>query len=156
MKSQFDFEKETLDDKVVFKLSGQIDEDADLLKLDFSGAKTIEFNLDGVSLINSCGIRDWVEFQKTIPESVEISYSHCPQIIIEQVNIIKGFFRAGTRVLSFYAPYYDEANDKEVKVLISPNEVVNQKAPIKKNDKGEELEFDEIEVQYFNFLKNNS
>ncbi|MAZ49876.1 MAG: hypothetical protein CME65_15040 [Halobacteriovoraceae bacterium] len=156
MNSQFDFDKESKGDKVVFRLSGQIDEDAELLKLDFSDAKEIEFNLDNVKLINSCGIRDWVEFQKTIPESVKISYSFCPQIIIEQINIIKGFIRPGAKVESFYAPYYDESKDEEVKLLITPDEVINQKAPVKKNEQGEELEFDEIEVQYFNFLRNNS
>ena len=156
MSSQFDFKKNQQGDEIIFELSGQIDEDADLAKLDFSEAKSIEFNLNDISLINSCGIRDWVEFQKTIPESVQISYSHCPQVIIEQINIIKGFIREGAKVKSFYAPYYDEANDQEIKILITPEEVVNQKAPVKKNEKGDLLEFDEIELQYFNFLKNNS
>ena len=156
MNNRFDFKKIEQDDRVIFELSGQIDEDAELEKIEIENAKAIEFNLKDISLINSCGIRDWVEFQKTIPESVQISYSHCPQVIIEQINIIKGFIREGAKVNSFYAPYYDESNDQEIKILITPDEVINQKAPIKKNDKGDELEFDEIELQYFNFLKNNS
>ena len=106
-------------------------------------------------MINSCGIRDWVEYQKRIPDQVKIVYSKCPQVIIEQINIIKGFIREGGIVKSFYAPYYDENNDQEVKILITPSEVVDLKAPEKKNDDGDILEFDEIELQYFNFLKNS-
>ncbi len=155
MSSQFDFEKEQQNDLIIFKLSGQIDEDADLSKLDFSGASEIEFDLENITLINSCGIRDWVEYQKRIPDQVKIVYSKCPQVIIEQINIIKGFIREGGIVKSFYAPYYDENNDQEVKILITPSEVVDLKAPEKKNDDGDILEFDEIELQYFNFLKNS-
>jgi len=104
-------------------------------------------------MINSCGIRDWVEFQKNIDDSVQIIYQNCPQVIIEQINIIKGFIKEGGIIESFYAPYYDEKNDKEIKILITPDEVVDGKAPVKKNEDGEELDFDEIELQYFNFLK---
>ena len=74
-------------------------------------------------------------------------------MIVEQLNIIKGFIKPGGIVESFFAPYYNDAKDEEVKLLITPDEVVDNKAPAKKDSDGNELEFDEIELQYFNFLK---
>ncbi len=153
MNSSLTFEKEEFPDYVIFNISGQIDEDADLGSMTVDGKTKVIFNLNDVTMINSCGIRDWVEFQKNIDDATEIVYRNCPQVIIEQLNIIKGFIKSGGVVESFYAPYYDEKNDKEIKILLTPSEVVDGKAPVKKNEDGEELDFDEIELQYFNFLK---
>ncbi|MBD63687.1 MAG: hypothetical protein CME62_00640 [Halobacteriovoraceae bacterium] len=141
-------------DQVTYKLSGQIDEDADLDKM-LSGAaqSRIVFDLADVTMINSCGIRDWIEFQKKINQETKIIYENCPQVIIEQMNIIKGFIREGGEISSFYAPYYNPATDEEIKILLTPEEVIEGKAPEKKDEQGRMLEFDEIELQYFNFLK---
>jgi hypothetical protein len=109
--------------------------------------------LSGVDKINSCGIREWIKFQDTLDPNLNITYKGCSQVIVEQMNIIKGFVRAGGSIESFYAPYFDEGNDSEIKILINPEEVINGKAPVKKNNEGVELEFDDIEAQYFNFLK---
>lgn len=153
MNSNLKVDKEEVDGSVVYHLSGQIDEDASFEEMAVTSGKKIIFNLDQVNMINSCGIRNWVEFQSKIDQSVELIYQNCPQVIIEQLNIIKGFIRDGGIIESFYAPYYNNNTDTEVKILIKPNEVVDGKAPIKTDVDGNELEFDEIEQQYFNFLK---
>ena len=70
------------------------------------------------------------------------------------MNIVKGFIKEDGIIESFYAPYYSEDNDEEIKILIKPDQVIDGKAPIIKSDSGETLEFDDIEAQYFNFLKN--
>lgn len=152
MSSSLNVTKVEVTDEVEFKLSGQIDEDADLSLLNTDKAKII-FDLEQVSLINSCGIRDWVEYQSSLPQASQIIYRKCPQVIVEQLNIIKGFIKEGGVVESFFAPYYNDAKDEEVKLLITPADVVDSKAPAKTDDEGNELEFDEIEMQYFNFLK---
>lgn len=133
---------------------GQIDEDADFGPLAGESAPKLIFNLEGVELINSCGIRDWIEFQKTLSPGSKIVYRRCPQPIVEQLNIVKGFIRSNSEVESFYAPYYNEKKDEEVKILLSPGQIVDGKAPAQKDSEGNELEFDEIEAQYFAFLKN--
>jgi hypothetical protein len=69
------------------------------------------------------------------------------------MNIVAGFIHPNGRIESFVAPYYDETNDEEIKILLTPEEIKDGKAPLKTNDAGEALEFDEIELQYFNFLK---
>lgn len=153
LNSSLEIKKTEDSDSVTFSLSGQIDEDANLETMLVDCVKKVIFNLDKIDMINSCGVREWVEFQKQIDNKVQIVYQKCPQVVIEQLNIIKGFIKEGGVVESFYAPYYDEQNDKEIKILLTPDEVINHKAPVKKNESGAELEFDGIELQYFNFLK---
>lgn len=141
-------------DKVEAVFVGQIDEDADFSPLNGKTSSAMVFDLEGVDLINSCGIRDWIEFQKSLPQDMKIVYRKCPQVIVEQLNIVKGFVRENSEIESFYAPYYNEDKDEEVKILLKPSQVVEGKAPTLKDDDGNELEFDEIEAQYFSFLKN--
>lgn len=138
----------------IIRFSGAIDEDSDFSTIEENLSTEVVFDLNNINLINSCGIRDWIKFQDTLPKDLIITYRNCPQVIIEQMNIVKGFIKEGGKIESFYAPYYSEGEDKEYKLLISPTEVKDGKAPSKKDESGEELEFDDIEAQYFNFLKN--
>ena len=40
-----------------------------------------------------------------------------------------------------------------MKVLLKTDQIIDGKAPLMKNDNGDELEFDGIEATYFKFLK---
>lgn len=133
MSSSLNVTKVEDENQVEFKLNGQIDEDADLSQLKTDKEKVI-FDLEEVSLINSCGIRDWVEYQNSLPGNSQIIYHKCPQVIVEQLNIIKGFIKEGGVVESFFAPYYNNSKDEEVKLLITPSEEV---ADLIKKSKGE-------------------
>lgn len=142
-----------VDSELKVTLEGQINEDSNFDSLKNLKGDKITINFKNIEHINSCGIRDWIELQKNHFHFKKINYEQCPQIIIEQMNIVAGFVHEKGEIKSFYAPYYSESEDKEYKLLLSPSEVVDGKAPVKKNQNGEELEFDEIEAQYFNFLK---
>lgn len=145
--------KQILQDELNVELIGSIDEDADFKELIGLEQKTISFDFDKVSMINSCGIREWIKFIEKIPESTHIVYNNCPQIIIEQINMVHGFFRKGASINSFYAPYFCEKCDKENKVHLKAEQVKNRKAPKMECPKcGEEMDFDAIEAQYFSFL----
>ena len=145
--------KQILQDELNVELIGSIDEDADFKELIGLEQKTISFDFDKVSMINSCGIREWIKFIEKIPESTHIVYNNCPQIIIEQINMVHGFFRKGASINSFYAPYFCEKCDKENKVHLKADQVKNRKAPKMECPKcGEEMDFDAIEAQYFSFL----
>ncbi|WPU66181.1 hypothetical protein [Peredibacter starrii] len=145
--------KQILQDELNVELIGSIDEDADFKELIGLEQKTISFDFDKVSMINSCGIREWIKFIEKIPESTHIIYNNCPQIIIEQINMVHGFFRKGASINSFYAPYFCEKCDKENKVHLKADQVKNRKAPKMECPKcGDEMDFDAIEAQYFSFL----
>src|SRR5690606_24148577 len=97
-------------------------------------------------MINSCGIREWIQFLEKIPEKCTVVYNNCPQIIIEQINMVHGFFRKGAVIGSFYAPYFCESCDKEEKVHLKSEQVKSKKAPVIKCSKcGSDMEFDAIE-----------
>lgn len=134
------------------ELAGVIDEDAIFDKMQNLKMSKYIFDFSKVNMINSCGIREWIKFLLGI-EGAEIIYQNCPQIIIEQVNMVHGFIRKGIVVESFFAPYFCPACDKEKKILIKNFEVQNSKSPLKQCEtcKGD-LEFDAIEKQYYSFL----
>tara|TARA_R110000868_G_scaffold117600_1_gene312185 strand:- start:4922 stop:5383 length:462 start_codon:yes stop_codon:yes gene_type:complete len=137
----------------IITLSGRIDEDSHFDEITSSSADVFVFDFKDITLINSCGVREWINLVNVVIKDSKIVYRHCPQIMIEQMNMVQGFLPEGASIESFYAPYFDPDQDKEVKMLISLSEVKNKKAPIKKNEKGTELEFDALEAQYFNFIK---
>lgn len=146
--------KQVLADELDVELIGAIDEDSDFKELLGLAQKHISFNFDKVNMINSCGIREWIKFIEQIPAASTISYNNCPQIIIEQINMVHGFFRKGASINSFYAPYFCEKCGKESKVRLEAPQVKNRKAPkVDCPNCGEEdMDFDAIEAQYFSFL----
>jgi hypothetical protein len=147
--------KQILQDELKVELTGAIDEDADFKELIGLEQKSITFDFEKVSMINSCGIREWIKFLENIPEKTHIYYNNCPQIIIEQINMVHGFFRKGASINSFYAPYYCEKCDKESKVHLKSEQVKGRKAPkMACPICAENMDFDAIEAQYFSFLGN--
>lgn len=140
---------------LVVTFSGLIDEDSSFLDLESKIGDKVIFDFDDVSLINSCGIREWVRFLDSLDKSVSLVYRNCRQIIIEQVNMVHGFIREGSIIESFYAPYYCEECDKEFKMHLKYDDITDQKAPDLKcpSCQSSDLEFDAIEAQYFQFIK---
>jgi hypothetical protein len=135
------------------EFSGAINEDADFKSLDSFDQSSISFDFGKVDMINSCGIREWIKFIEKVPETSQIIYRNCPQIIIEQLNMVHGFFKKGSIIESFCAPYFCETCDKENKVQILTSQIENKKAPkIKCPECGKFMEFDAIESQYLSFL----
>lgn len=150
---EFDVSVDSTPEVTTFKFSGSINEDFTFKNLIGERSSKYIFDLESVSLLNSCGIREWIKFINELPEDSELEYHNCPTVVVLQMNMVKGFLTSNAKVVSFYAPYYDEEADEEVKILLTTEQVVDGKAPEIKNDAGEELEFDGIEATYFKFLK---
>lgn len=139
-------------DEVHVELIGVIDEDATFDKIQDLKMSKFVFDFNKVNMINSCGIREWIKYLQEL-EGADIIYLNCPQIIIEQVNMVHGFIRKGIVVESFFAPYFCANCDTEKKILLKNVEVAHSKAPVKQcNTCKSDLEFDAIEKQYFSFL----
>lgn len=139
-------------DEVHVELNGVIDEDAVFDKIQNLKLNKYLFDFGKVSMINSCGIREWIRYLESI-DGANIVYLNCPQIIIEQVNMVHGFIRKGVVVETFYAPYFCATCDTEKKILLKSIDVKNSQAPVVQcNTCKSELEFDAIEKQYFSFL----
>ena len=153
MASKLEIGTQLLDDKLTVEFSGAIDEDAQFDAIGGLKANEYVFNFERIQMINSCGVREWINFLEKVDSGAKVTYVNCPQIIVEQMNMVHGFLREGASVESFYAPYFDEDKDEEKKILLKASDVKGGKAPVMKSDSGAELEFDAIEEQYFRFLK---
>ena len=149
-----DFTISTSNEGSALKLTivGQVNENFAFDDLDLAGADTIHLDLDGIVMMNSSGVKRWFKFIEAIPGETKIVYHNVPPIIVTQMNIVEGFLSPNAGVETFYAPYFDEENDEEVKKLLKPADVVDKKAPTLTNEGGEELEFDALEETYFKFL----
>ncbi len=153
------------------KLKFQINVDGDKRMIAFTGAIDEDFVFDSIlenkgthylidfnelKMINSCGIREWIRFVEQLGPSIQIEYYNCPQIIIQQMNMVSGFLSSNATVKTFYAPYYCEDNDEEKHVLLKSEDIKNNQAPqvfTEVDGEKAEMEFDAIEEQYFKFLK---
>jgi hypothetical protein len=153
--SKLKINKQLIDNKLIVHLAGTIDEDADFKPLDNLTQPVITFDFNDITLLNSCGIREWIGFIQKLPASTLLHYQRCPQIIIEQINMVHGFFKSGSQIESFYAPYFCPNCDKESKILLTTDKIKNSKAPAATcpHCSAPGLEFDALEEQYFHFLK---
>lgn len=154
----FAVEKKQEGTKLVLEVKGSVDEDANFAPPDLGSASAVILDLDGVTAINSVGIREWIKWVKTMPSSIALSVRKCPKIIVDQINMVAGFLPSGTTVESFYVPYFSDASGSEKMVLFEngkefkggevfpPAEVTD--------DSGAAMEMDVIEAKYFKFLKN--
>jgi hypothetical protein len=138
-------------------LKGHIDEDATFNNVQLAGANKVVVELDGVTSINSCGIREWIKWVRTAPPGTAIIYRKCPKVIVDQINMVSGFLPETGKVESFYVPYYSEATGNEKMILFSEgvqfkNGEIYPPTDIK-DDSGEPMEMDVIEAKYFKFLQ---
>jgi anti-anti-sigma regulatory factor len=102
----FKAEKVANGDEVKVKLQGHIDEDAQFNSLALGSAKKVVLDLDSVTAINSCGIREWIKWIRTAQPSSQIVYQNCPKVIVDQINMVAGFLPDNGKVESFYVPLF--------------------------------------------------
>ncbi|MCH2534802.1 MAG: hypothetical protein MK008_10210 [Bdellovibrionales bacterium] len=154
----FYFERKEEDNKVFLFFFGNIDENASFTGAILDGTKDLVIDLEKVEAINSCGIRDWIQWLKTSPVDCKIEYRNCPKVIVDQMNMIKGFLPTNAHVESFYVPYYSPDADKEKMILyrkgvdFKENSVDIQDTYVDP-DNNEEYEIDVIPEKYFKFIQ---
>ena len=104
-------------DNIPFQfLEGRIDETTDLGQITVNLGEDLHLDFMGVSHINSTGIKNWLNFFSKVKEDfpvLKITFYNCPKILVDQMNMIRGFLPDGTSVESFAVPYYCEECDKE-------------------------------------------
>ncbi|MCB0351422.1 MAG: hypothetical protein KDD38_09580 [Bdellovibrionales bacterium] len=155
--SQFSATKEQNGSECKVVLSGHVDEDATFGSVQLEGVSKVIVDLDGVTAINSCGIREWIKWIRTAPPTAEVVYRNCPKVIVDQINMVAGFLPETGKVESFYVPYYSEESGNEKMILFKDGaefkgSELNPPAEVK-DDSGEVMEMDVIEAKYFKFLQ---
>lgn len=106
------------DDGMRVTISGDVDENADFSTLRDELAGRVVMDLAGLRRFNSCGVREWVNFQRDLVGApVELELHACSPAVVSQLNTISNFGGAA-RVVSFLAPYVCEACEREEQRLI--------------------------------------
>lgn len=152
----FSINKKPEGSNLVLEIKGNVDEDSNFTPPDLGSSTSVVLDLEGVTAINSVGIREWIKWTKSFPASIQIAVRKCPKIIVDQINMVAGFLPTGTVVQSFYVPYYADASGNEKMVLFEngkefKNGELFPPAEVK-DDSGEVMEMDVIEAKYFKFL----
>lgn len=154
---QFKMTKGSSGDSLVLSFEGSVDEDAVFSNIQPEGANKLVIDLEKITSINSCGIREWIKWIKALPATSKITYKNCPKVIVDQINMVSGFLPENAQVESFYVPYFSEDSGNEKMVLFKRGKEfsdsgVNAPEEIKDEETGDIMEMDVIEAKYFKFL----
>ncbi len=148
--------------EIFITVNGKINEDTLFPTIKFSKNSTVVFDLENLTLLNSCGIRGWIYWLKSFSKEVtSVIFRKCNRIFIEQVNLIDGLVPDGGIIESFQAPYYCESCDVIDTRLIDcqsllqvTSEDSTLSVPVKLCTKcGTVMELDIIEKKYLKFFK---
>jgi len=151
-----DLKMNKVGEQLKVEIIGTIDEDMDFTQFNLAGNQTIEFEMNGIKSINSCGIREWIKWMGTA-DSAKMTFSHCPKVIIDQINMVEGFLPASAKVVSFFVPYYNDDSGSEKNVLFQYGSEYTEAGvkppPEVKDADGNAMEMDVIESKYFKFIR---
>jgi anti-anti-sigma regulatory factor len=148
--------EESQGNKVVVEFFGEIDENAEFADLRRQLKGAVVFNLAEIRRINSCGVREWVNFVRELSDVQSLTFTHCSPAIVTQLNMIYNF-RGNAKIRSFYAPYVCEScNNEEDKLLDVesqfPNSDIGTVPSFHCGECDELMEFDDIPERYLSFL----
>lgn len=140
------------------KLGGVIDEDNELTDLvDKIPTGTAVIDLGEIERINSCGVRDWVNWLSKLENNGTRSVLvECSPSIVAQINLVNNFTGNGV-VKSFYVPYFCPECDEEKVLLVEATDMgpPPHEPPTCRCDECDlVMDFDDMPDSYFAFLSN--
>lgn len=138
------------------KLGGVLDEDNELGELvDKISSGTAVIDLGEIERINSCGVRDWVNWLgKLEQKGTQSVLVECSPAIVAQINLVNNFTGSGV-VKSFYVPYFCAECDEEKVLLVESSDMgpPPHKPPTCRCDECDlVMDFDDMPESYFAFL----
>jgi anti-anti-sigma regulatory factor len=144
------------DDMSFVKLGGVIDEDNELTELTGKlQGSTVIIDVGEVERINSCGVRDWVNWLGRVEgKDTEIVLIECSPAIVAQINLVNNFTGSGV-VKSFYVPYFCPECDEEKVLLCDAADLgpPPHEPPTCRCDECDlVMDFDDMPDSYFAFL----
>ena len=154
----FEIEETKNVDQLLLTLTGELDEDVFLKDTPHTGFKNITVNFDKLVSINSCGVREWINWATKIHETTSVTVKLMPIVLVTQMNTVHGLFPLRTQVESFYVPYFCQDCDV-IKNILFQNGTEFDNAILKSDLKftcehcQKALEIDVNESKYFSFLK---
>ncbi len=146
----------------VLHFNGCVDERARFGTVPVPGPNLI-FDLGGVALINSLGIRGWVNWMREMRDK-SFTFRRCSKAIVDQINVLEGFLPPTSFVESFFVPYHCDACGGGEQILFRHGEEF-EKGTADRSGRvspptGAEcpkcrarMEMDVIESKYFRFIR---
>jgi len=158
MSAKFQSSIQQRGDMSYVKLGGVIDEDNELADLvEKIPAGTAVIDLGEIERINSCGVRDWVNWlSKLETNGTRSVLVECSPAIVAQINLVNNFTGSGV-VKSFYVPYFCPECDEEKVLLVEASDMgpPPHEPPTCRCDECDlVMDFDDMPDSYFAFLSN--
>jgi len=98
-------------------LRGRIDDSSPLGELAAQVAPgNVVVDTDGVTFINSIGMREWMRFVRTLKARGRVTYERVAAVLITQMNMLPEF--DGSAITSFHAQYECGACGAEAVLLV--------------------------------------
>lgn len=95
--------------------SGEISEASNFPELDLNNVENVNLNTEGVTYINSSGLRKWLiwisEFENSFPHQ-QLNLQRVKPVLVNQMRNIATFVPQKTKIESIYLPFYCEACDR--------------------------------------------
>ncbi len=125
---------------------------------DLEGLSQLTVDFGNVELINSLGVRDFLNFLKQVRsiENFSIYFEKCAPLVVKQMSMLPEFV-LGVKIKSVLGPYYCESCDLESVLPLDIDgktyeEVDKLTEGPKCSECDGELEFDEPKKSFFFFL----
>lgn len=133
-------------------LRGDITEASDFGSLLAQLSGDVTLDLEGIRLINSFGIREWMRFIRALQAQGRVELVRCAVPIVQQLYIVPNF-GAGARVASVFAPYFCMSCNAEHHelVVLAPGVIPEVAGSIPCGTCGNAMEFDDVPQTYFAF-----
>jgi hypothetical protein len=143
-------------DRMTAQLSGEINENADFSDLRRQLRGRVDLVLGGITRINSCGVREWVNFVRGLDGVHSLTFSRCSPTVVLQLNTIYNF-RGPAKVTSFMAPYVCEVCHVDEYKLLDVDEHFPDRTHLsvpafRCGRCGGVMIFDELPERYLSFL----
>lgn len=154
MAALFNIETSERDGRKHLRVSGVIDEHADLSSI-ASIDTDVVINLKDVRRINSFGVRSWMDAVRKIPSKVDLVFVEAPPPVVDQCNMVRGFLGHG-KLRSFYAPMVCEECDEQANQLFETQkcrDLGGNLPPTPCKSCGRNMEVDDLEEQYLLFVR---
>ena len=155
MAQQFEAVVSRQGDYSLVKLSGIVDEDNGLGELaEQIPVGTAIVDLGDIERINSCGVRDWVNWLGRLErQHVRVILAGCSPPIVAQLNLVSNFAGTGG-VKSFYIPYFCPECDEDKVMLVETADMAHPPEPptCRCDECDLVMDFDDMPESYFAFL----
>lgn len=92
--------------KLHVSLEGSIGESSPIYGLLIDGSDELVIDMNGVTYVNSIGVKNWIGWTGRLPQDFPIKLMNCPHVIASQASLVTGFTPQNVTIESIRLSYY--------------------------------------------------